>query len=229
MVEVAQYLKNLNSQRFIGQKMAMFGDSIVRYDGRAQPDGTIAVGYESWLKNLLEFAEVTNYGLSGSPFAVGVPERDSIADFIEQHYSPTDLVLIAAGTNDYRLDVPLGDILHVRSQFNRTQTTGALQSAIERILTINQEQQIVLMTPLQRDRVGYDIYSKNKAGYRLDDYRKRIIQLANLYALPVWDGYTQSGINMLNIKSYTLDGLHPNNAGYQRASLSLARYMIGMP
>ncbi|WP_261806814.1 SGNH/GDSL hydrolase family protein [Lapidilactobacillus luobeiensis] len=203
----------------------MFGDSIVKYDGRPQPDGTIAIGYESWLKKLLNFQTVRNFGLSGAPFANRKTGDRGIGALIETEFTPKDLVVIAAGTNDYRLNVPLGRIETVGATFDCYTTIGALQAAIEAILVLEPRQKIILITPLQRNRVGYTIYSSNLTGYQLRQYRNAIIEVGELYALPVWDAYTLSGLNMMTLKEYTLDGLHPNNAGFERISRGLAKFI----
>lgn len=221
------WLVDYNNQWY-GKSAQMFGDSIVWYDGHAQPSGTIAVGYETWLENILGFTTVKNLGISGAPFAVGKTTDNGIGQSIETKYNPTDLALIAGGTNDFKLDVPLGEVQPVSGTFDKTTTAGALQSALEHILTTNNDQEILLMTPIQRDNSNYSIYSTNKAGFKLDDYRQMIIKLGELYSIPVWDGYAESGLNLLNLNKYTLDGLHPNNAGFERISKSLCAYIKGV-
>lgn len=213
------------NERFKAWKVAMYGDSIVCLDGGQQPDGSRTIGYESQLQNLLGFAEVQNLGLSGAPLAMGKTDNNGIGRKIEQIYTPVDLVIIAAGTNDYRLDVPVGRVQRVGSGFDCNTTTGALQSAIEHILDVDSEQKIMLMTPLQRDRVGYTVYSDNALGHKLNDYRQAIIDVARVYAVPVWDAYCESGLNMVTLHTYTVDGLHPNNLGFARVTSALAAFI----
>lgn len=218
----------ISRSKFENKSAMMFGDSITWYDGHVQPTGTIAVGYETWLKQQLGFVEAQNLGISGAPFATGKTSDNGIGAKIESEYKTTDLVLIAGGTNDFKLDVPLGEVQPVSGAFDKTTTAGALQSALEHILTTNNDQEILLMTPIQRDNSSYSIYSTNKAGFKLDDYRQMIIKLGELYSIPVWDGYAESGLNLLNLNKYTLDGLHPNNAGFERISKSLCAYIKGV-
>lgn len=218
----------ISRSKFENKSATMFGDSITWYDSHAQPDGTIAAGYESWLENILGFTTVQNLGISGAPFATGKTPDNGIGAKIESEYKTTDLVLIAGGTNDFKFDVPLGEIQPISGTFDKTTTSGALQSALEHILTTDNDQEILLMTPIQRDNSGYSIYSVNQAGYKLDDYRQMIIKLGALYSIPVWDGYAASGLNLLNLDKYTLDGLHPNNSGFERISKSLAAYIKGV-
>lgn len=86
------------------QKQAvMFGDSIAAYDHTLDEKGKLLLGYEYWLKQLLAFQAVKNAGVPGYPLAHNPVTGEGIGEYIQQNYRPTDLVLIAAGTNDFRL------------------------------------------------------------------------------------------------------------------------------
>jgi lysophospholipase L1-like esterase len=209
------------SKRFEQKKAVMFGDSIVAFDHTMDEQGNLLLGYEYWLKRLLGFREVENAGLPGYPFAHNPVTGEGIGEYIQKNYQSTDLVLIAAGTNDFRLDVPLGTVSDTQD-FDIETTAGALRVALQRILTVNPAQKCVLMTPLMRDNSGYSITSFNQVGYQLKDYRGVTLELGEQYNIPVWDGYFQSGITIANLKTHARDGLHPNNAGYAVASESLA-------
>jgi len=221
------WLVDYNNQWY-GKSAQMFGDSIVWYDGHPQPDGTTAIGYPTLLKESLEFNEVANLGISGAPIARGKTTDNGSGNCIETKYEPCDLVIIEGGTNDFKLDVELGVIDKVGAVFDKTTTTGALQSAIESIFKSKPDQLITLMTPLQRNKDGYDIYNKNNAGYTLNDYREAILEIGRLYSIPVWDGYSSSGINMLNLDTLTLDGLHLNNVGYRSVTERLTSFLQGV-
>lgn len=215
------------SKRFEQKQAVMFGDSIVAYDHTIDEQGNLILGYEYWLKQLVDFQAVENAGLPGYPFAHNLVTGEGIGEYIQQKYQPTDLVLIAAGTNDFRLDVPLGIVINTQD-FDIKTTAGALQAALQHILTVHPDQKCVLMTPLMRDNSGYDITSFNQVGCQLKDCREVIFELGIRYSLPVWDGYFHSGITMANLESHTRDGLHPNNAGYAVASQALAEFVASV-
>ena len=217
-----------SDDRWAEKNAQMFGDSIVWYDGHPQPDGTTAIGYPTLLKESLGFNEVANLGISGAPIARGKTTDNGSGNCIETKYEPCDLVIIEGGTNDFKLDVKLGAIDKVGAVFDKATTTGALQSAIESIFKSKPDQLITLMTPLQRNKDGYDIYNKNNAGYTLNDYREAILEIGRLYSIPVWDGYAQSGVNMLNLDALTLDGLHLNNVGYRFVTERLTSFLQGV-
>lgn len=77
-----------------------------------------------------------------------------------------------------------------------------------------------------RNKDGYTTTSVNKAGYKLDDYRKVVIEMGREFNLPVIDLYNESGINESNLSIYTYDGLHPNNEGYKKIAETLLREIV---
>lgn len=141
-------------------------------------------------------------------------------------YSIYDLVIIAAGTNDFKLNVPLG----INGQmgdvdFNTVTFYGAYRDLVEYILANDPAAKIVLFTPLQRDNSGYDINFTNPAGHKLIDYVNAIKEIGCMYGLPVCDMYNDSGITAENLSVYTMDGLHPNDIGYGKMG-QYASYFI---
>ena len=47
-----------------------------------------------------------------------------------------------------------------------------------------------------------------------------------MYGLPVCDLYSNSGITALTLDTYTMDGLHPNDDGYERMGSVLADFLM---
>lgn len=207
-------------------KIATFhGDSIVWQDGKAYNGSeTVARGYGTILKESLDFKLIENYGASGKSVANGTSNGDGIVNIIKsKNYEEDDLVILAGGTNDFRLNVPLGDINEV--EFDNTTFYGALRDSIEYILTEKPAQQLMLMTPLQRDNAGYDVNKVNSVGHKLIDYVNAIKDICKMYSIPCWDAYSISGLTKLNLSLYTIDGLHPNDFGYHRITRSLISFV----
>ncbi|WP_114570208.1 SGNH/GDSL hydrolase family protein [Exiguobacterium flavidum] len=198
------------------------GDSITWQDSKPyKEDKTIARGYQTLAREVLGFSEIVNKAVPGDTMA----ERDGaegsvVRTGLAQDYT-VDLVTIFAGTNDFKLGTPLGRIESER--FDTTTFCGAYQTLLEHILKENPEQRIFLMTPLQRDKDGHTIDSMNKSGHRLIDYVEAVRSVGERYSVPVIDLFKESGLTKLNLERYTWDGLHPNDAGYERIS----RVIIG--
>lgn len=191
------------------------GDSIVR-DGAPLFDE---------LQSQLGFTSYRNYGVSGRPMADGTANGVGTVTTSDHVYFDEDaMVYIAAGTNDFKLNVPIGCIGSVHdTEFDRTTFLGAYRDTIRHIRASNPAVDIFIATPLHRDNRDYDSETVNAAGHRLSDYRDAVIAIGELLSVPVIDMYARSGISQQNLGLYTRDGLHPNLAGYGR----MARVAVG--
>ena len=95
---------------------------------------------------------------------------------------------------------------------------------IKRNISSNPEVDLVLITPLQRTKDGYDINYINKAGNKLVDYVNGVKALGEKYSLPVLDLYSTSGFTSDTMDVYTRDDLHPNKKGYEKISEKIYRF-----
>lgn len=211
-----------------GKRFATFGDSITWQDGKEYNQGSnvgeTARGYQTIIKEKCGFASYDNYGVSGAPMASGSANGDGTVDtirktdFTGKNY---DLVIVAVGTNDFKLGIPIGEI---GSEDTKT-FHGAYLASIKTVLNANAKARIVLFTPLHRDNDGYDDDFVNKAGHKLIDYVNAVREIGERNSIPVCDMYANSGINALNLYTYTMDGLHPNNVGYERMGAYCSAYL----
>ncbi|NOU82276.1 SGNH/GDSL hydrolase family protein [Paenibacillus sp. LMG 31459] len=190
------------SGRWVGKSWATLGDSI-----------SAAGGYQPLVCAEVCFATMVNLAVSGCSMAAG-GDRDYGATVHAGRalQDIPDCVTVFAGTNDFRLDKPLGSIEGRDIHTFR----GAYATLIEDLLTRRPDSRLNLWTPLQRDKDGWDNTVRNGAGFRLAEYAEAIRGLGVYYALPVLDLYAESGITRLTLDYFTLDGLHPNAAGFQR-------------
>lgn len=214
-----------------GARYCSFGDSITWQDGRAygqgQHIGEIARGYQTVMSERLGFSYHNNQGKSG--WSMAIKDGNGCVNTIKAivDYTDYDLVTIACGTNDFKLNVPLGTLGIIGDvSFDDTTFYGAYRDAVEYILTNNPNVRIVLLTPLQRDNDHYDVNSTNTAGYKLIDYVDAVRDIGQMYALPVCDMFANSGFTKKTLSTYTMDGLHPNDDGYKRMGDYLCRFVI---
>ena len=205
-----------SADKWAGAIFCTLGDSITWQDGKAygQGDvGAIARGYQTIIKEKLAFSAYGNYGVSGAPVANGSKNgAGTVTTAQTVDYANYDLCIIAGGTNDFKLNVPIGDI----AVLDDTTFYGAYRKTVEYILTQKPTIRLCLFTPLHRNNSGYDITKVNTAGHKLIDYVNAIKSIGEMYSLPVCDVYANSGINAFNLSIYTMDGLHPNDEGYAR-------------
>ena len=197
------------------------GDSITWQDGEAyiqgEHIGEIAKGYQTVFSANVNLSRKTNMGKSG--WSMAVVNGNGVVNTIlsVSNYAQFDLCTIACGTNDFKLNVPIGTLGQIGdTSFDDTTFYGAYRKAVEYILTNSPTIRLVLMTPLQRDNSGYDVNYTNSAGHKLIDYVNAVKAVGEMYGLPVCDMYANSGFTKKTLTTYTMDGLHPNDIGYKR-------------
>ncbi len=193
-----------------GKKFVAFGTSITW--ACANHDG----GYLATVAERNGFSAYANEGVSGAAMANGTANGNGINSKIRNtDVSGFDLVLIECSTNDFKLNVSLGEVGEMGdTDFDTTTFCGALRDSIEFILTNHPAKSVLLITDTQRNNDGYDVNFTNPAGHKLIDYVDAVVAIAELYGLPVCDWYRNSGFNALTLGIYTKDGLHPNSTGY---------------
>lgn len=192
------------------------GDSITWQDGNNYLNtDQKAIGYQTIVKEKLSFTDVANKSLAGAGSAK--TEKASVVydnDFRDVKYA--DVITIFIGTNDFKLNVPLGKLSDKDSKdFNDETFYGSYQDLLRIFEEKGSNASIYLITPLQRDNEGYDINSTNPAGHKLIDYVNAVKNIGELYDIPVIDLYSESELNIRTLDKYTLDGLHPNDEGYK--------------
>lgn len=193
-------------------RLITIGDSITKgtytAEGDSAPNTIASPNFSDALKEKLGFDELLNYGVNGvsiSSNTATLPEY-AIVKTVKGMQSG-DIIVVAAGTNDYGTSVPLGRIE------DRTEETfyGALYLLYDFLKTNRANAKVFVVKPIRRQNDG-----KNKAGHTLEDYRVAIETRADEFGLTVIDGYaapidpkTEEGR-----KKHILDGLHPNVEGH---------------
>lgn len=215
---------DFSKSRFFGKKMWFEGDSMTIgrttaagvYSKRAYP---IVVGERLGVT-------ITNNAVSGATFSTiqenSMCTRTLAADFTDYTY-----VSFAGGTNDYAVNVELGD-------FDSTDTTKFIPSivaSLEAVWASNPRSYIVLLTPHFRMRdsswAENDAFvTPNKIGLTLNDYCDAIVEVARKYMIPVLDWRLQGQVNnKYNYKSITTDYLHFTDFGYQENGHRVASWL----
>ncbi|AGK96815.1 SGNH/GDSL hydrolase family protein [Clostridium pasteurianum] len=212
--EIERYgdLRRLTNKWYRKRGVA-FGDSITV--GYLTTNG----GYTAYVKQALVLTAYDNFAISGTPMANGTAQNGGVGtngtiktkNFATTNY---DFVTIASGTNDFKLNVPLGTLgVMGDTTFDTNTFYGAYRDAIEYMLGQSPTMKIILLTPLQRDNSSYDVNYTNTAGAKLIDYVNAIKNIGEMYSLRVIDQYRFSGISKKNLSTLTADGLHPNDVG----------------
>lgn len=234
-----------------GKKVAFLGDSIT---------DKCHVGtdrcYWEYLADILGI-EAISYGINGNQMIDLIAQAETVKD---EMGDGVDAVFVFAGTNDYNASVPIGEWYEeeyrdvavsgnrVESRLYRTPVMsdstfcGRINMLMYYLKTNFPEKQIIVLTPLHR---GYAAFGENNiqpeesyanaAGLYFDEYLRIVQQTANVWAVPVIDLNSISGLYPL-IDSQTVyfsdkdtDRLHPDSEGHYRMALSIAYQLLAFP
>lgn len=243
--------REIPQQQWTGKKVAFLGDSITD----REHIGT-EKNYWQFLEEMLGI-EALVYGINGHQWS-DLPEQAE--KLKEEEGDRVDAIIIFAGTNDYYADVPLGEWyscqpqkttvsgpetdIRIRRIFQMDGSCfrGRINMVMNYLKTEFPEQQIILLTPIHR---GYARFGDgniqpeesfpNNLGLYIDDYVQVIKEAANVWAVPVIDLNSISGLFPLN-KSHEryfndkeTDLLHPNSEGHFRMAKALACQLLCFP
>ena len=241
--------ENKTHSQWSGKKIAFLGDSMTQ---KRDSSNTV---YWEYLADLMDI-EPFVYGISGNQW-VGIFRQ---AQKLKQEKgTDVDAILIFAGTNDYNHNTPLGNFYRETAKetnFNGTMVTRKYRTLIDDDTTfcgrINKvmaflkqnypDQQIVIMTPIHR---GFAKFSEknvqpeenfsNDLGLYIDDYVNVLRNAASVWAVPLIDLYSLSGLypvldsNTKYFSNASTDRLHPNSAGNFRLAKTIQYQLLTLP
>lgn len=202
-----------------GATVNFLGDSITFGVGASCVENR----YTDVLAREFGLKKANNYGISGSRFARQRVMTDDPSDLdfcmrMEEMDPDADAVVVFGGTNDFgHGQAPLG------MPCDREPDTfyGACHYLMNGLLERYAGKPVVICTPLHRltedNPRGDDTGRKPSSVATLDTYRRIIMEVAELYALPVLDLYATSGIQPKNPvcrERLLPDGLHPSDEGH---------------
>ncbi|WP_443945613.1 SGNH/GDSL hydrolase family protein [Pedobacter sp. AW1-32] len=130
---------------------------------------------------------------------------------------------VFAGTNDYGYEVPLGNI----SDTDITTFYGAYRTLLSSLQTNNPYSIIFTITPLfGNNGMGPSAGKTNEEVWNLrKPFVDAIIELSNLFSIPVFDAFRLSGIGITNYPQWLADTIHPNEAGYKKIGVLFSLFL----
>ena len=240
----------VNSQ-WKGKKVAFLGDSIT--DKKRIRTKKC---YWEFLSELLGL-EAFSYGINGNQMNGLLNQAKQL---FEEHGDDIDAIFVFAGTNDYNAGIPIGEWFEETKRnapmpdnsteertyretvMDETTFRGRINILMDYLKTHFPKQQIILMTPLHRGfaqfsarNVQPDEAFCNSIGLFVDDYVRTIKEAGNLWAAPVIDLNSLSGLypmNDSNIQYFSdkdTDRLHPNKEGHERMAKTIMYQMLALP
>lgn len=207
--------------------VSCFGDSTT-WGANGLPDGGgNAIAWPGKVQKLLGFKTVNNFGKKGSRLTLASDRQDSFIERLDSVIAkPADVFIVMGGVNDFQHDVPLGSL----NDGDMHTIYGAVQVIIETILTKYPQSKLIFMTPLkckfQHPTKNYPAANEpNGQGLVLAQYAAAIREACDFFSVPVIDMFANSGISPLvpsQQQAYMPDGLHYNEAGYERLAKRIA-------
>lgn len=242
----------LLGSQWAGARVAFLGDSITD----ARQLGSTNNIYWHNLEDILGITPYV-YGISGHQMnqIIGQGER-----LEREHGQEVDAILVFIGTNDYNSNIPLGEWFsysmeetvedgpetvvrkHREPVYDNATFRGRANTTLRWLKTHYPDKQIIFLTPIHR---GYARFSDkniqppesfaNDCGYFIDDYVQAVKEIANVWAVPVIDLNSVSGLYpMLDehtryFRNADSDRLHPNTPGQLRMAWAIACQLLGYP
>ncbi len=184
---------------------------------------------------------------------------------VQEHWGDDfDAIFIFLGTNDYNHDVKLGEWFNIRREkvmravhnkkkqmesvkhrkpvMDENTFRGRINIALSKLKKDYPDKQIILITPIHR--AGFfpneknwqpeECYS-NGIGHFVDEYIEAVKEAGQIWAMPVIDMSTLSGLYPLEdahakfFKDTTADRLHPNDLGHERMAKVIASQLLAIP
>lgn len=227
-----------------GKKVAFLGDSVTDkcHVGTTR-------NYWQYLEELLGIEPLV-YGINGQQWGDIPAQAEKL---LAEHGEKVDAICVFAGTNDFYADIPMGAWYHTvptpveisghimetrqRREFVTDSSCfrGRINTAMAMLKKNFVSRQILLLTPIHR---GYAIFSDdniqpdesfpNALGLYIDDYVQAVKDAGNVWAVPVIDTNSISGLyprepgQSMYFHDARTDRLHPNAAGHERLGKALA-------
>lgn len=190
-------------------------DAVVNCLGDSITEGWIGPGSASptWCQQIAAklHCTVNNYGVGGTGICNSATFQPFETRLNAMTETTIDALIIFGGFNDYhgQLAASLGTI-------NSTPALGSnffasFKHLIEAAKTKYPSAAIGIITPM---RSRY--YEANNKGISLEDVVNAEIEVAAYYGIQCYDFFHDGGITVLDVNTWTSDGIHPNQNGINK-------------
>lgn len=249
-LETVQSVAPVESQ-WKGKRVAFLGDSITD----KKRVGTTKCYWE-YLSELLGLQPLV-YGINGNQWNGVLKQAEKL---LEEQGDSIDAILIFAGTNDYNAGIPIGEWYvesevetevagpqmekrkHREPVMSNDTFKGRINKVMDCLKTNFPTKQVILMTPVHRAQARFsdkniqpDEMFPNKIGVYVEEYVKAIKEAGNVWAVPVIDLNSMSGLYPMNdshigyFHKADTDRLHPNAEGHWRMAKAIQYQLMSFP
>ena len=211
---------------YYGKIAVAYGDSITHGTftdvGQSSPDSVVDKKWCDVVSELVGFKSLTNYAQNGISISStsSVFPTSALSLGYKNLRKDAEVILIAAGTNDFGTNVKLGEITDQED----VSFCGGLNVLCKGLKERFPNSIIIFVTPI--DRKGA---RSNSLGHSLDDYRQMIEEIAGgIYGFEVVDGRC-TGFDASSykfIRDYMRDGVHPNREAHVIYGEAVAKELL---
>lgn len=215
--------KNYKKRKTINKNINWVGHSIWWYDGNPLGgSGPIARGYQTLLKEQFNLIETGRYCYSGHSLGglTANDENSILEPATISTWKPSENALwtLDTITNDFKRNIPIGEIEDYNNNTGITTYYGALRVFKDKIQELSGDSAVIICSnALRRNNAGYTSNSTNTVGAKLEDYEKALMTIAANNRWLFVDQFRMCGVTDNSIMITTIDGLHLNNFGYTLA------------
>lgn len=238
-----------------GKRVGYLGDSITDPKNYGNE-------IEKFWKFLNEWLGITPYvyGKSGRQWN-DIPRQAELLK--KEHGADVDAIIVFIGTNDFNASVPVGEwfteseeeVMAARNEEKKLEKRikrtpvmsdstyrGRINIGLSRLKSLFSDKQIVLLTPLHRSTAEFnsrnvqpDESYRNKCGEYIDAYVESVKEAGSLWAVPVIDLNSLSGMNpmveeqLIYYHDPSYDRLHPSTLGQKRMARTLMQQLLTLP
>lgn len=234
-----------------GKKVAFLGDSITDKNHI----GTTKCYWE-YLAEMLGL-EAFSYGINGNQMDGLLGQAENL---LKEQGDAIDAIIVFAGTNDYNAGIPLGDWYeeeyrevpladgktgshrYRKPVMSNDTFRGRINRLMNYLKTNFPSKQIIVLTPLHRGFAQFGAQNvqpeeayPNRIGVYVDEYVQVLKEAGNVWAVPVIDLNSISGLYPMNdahvryFHQSDTDRLHPNAEGHWRMALALMYQLQAFP
>lgn len=180
--------------------------------------------YQRLLNEKMRFAELYVDGVSGSTvsWAGYRPFVFRTRDIPES----TDFVFLLGGTNDFHIDLPLGE----KESSDPMTFRGAVAKICDDIGERLPKATVIFATPLQRTLLAVCNHpdETNLLGLKFDAYANAITEVCDEKGAVVMDLFRCGEITKEKCDRYLADGVHPNEEGFAVLADDIAAFLTDM-
>lgn len=237
-----------------GHRVAYFGDSITDPKNKGSKKK-----YWSFLQEWLGITPYV-YGVSGRQWNDISRQADKLKT---EHGNDFDAIMIFMGTNDFNAGIPIGQwytekpekvlaavhapkdsVIRMKRTVVYSDSTfcGRINKAMTLLKRIWPTKQIVILTPIHRayfyggeQNIQPTEEYQNKVGEYFQSYVDKVKEAGNIWAVPVIDINSTSGLyplfdeSAVNYHDLATDRLHPNDQGQERLARTLLYQLSTLP